>query len=106
LDVVLPDETKTAQDAGVLIFHAVGDSGGIHGDDVEKAISTAMDNQISAVAADKQPSPAFYYNLGTSCTSMARVSCTRASFMSLTRIATRRSSQLPTTTMVIEHTTR
>ena len=48
LDVILPTEAKAAQDAGMLVFHAVGDTGGIHGDNVEKAISDAMDNQISS----------------------------------------------------------
>jgi hypothetical protein len=63
MDIVLPDEAKAAQDAGMLVFQAVGDTGGIHGDDVEKAISEAMDSQISAATA-KNPAPAFYYNLG------------------------------------------
>ena len=62
LNVILPDEAKAAEDAGALVFHAVGDSGGIHGDNVEKAISDAMDSQISQ--AGKKPSPTFYYNLG------------------------------------------
>jgi len=48
----------------VLIFHSVGDTGGIHGDDVEKAISDAMDTQISDATAANKPAPAFYYNLG------------------------------------------
>jgi hypothetical protein len=64
LDVILPDEAKAAEDTGVLIFHAVGDTGGIHGDNVEKAISDAMDQQISNLAAAKKPTPAFAYNLG------------------------------------------
>jgi calcineurin-like phosphoesterase family protein len=64
LDVVLPDEAKAAEDAGVLIFHSVGDTGGIHGDDVEKAISDTMDNQVSAAASAKKPAPGFCYNLG------------------------------------------
>lgn len=64
MDVILPDETKAAQDAGVLVFHSVGDTGGIHGDDIEKAISDAMDNQISAATAANKPAPEFYYNLG------------------------------------------
>src|SRR5271165_3453448 len=33
LDLVIPDEAKAATDAGVLVFHSVGDTGGIHGDD-------------------------------------------------------------------------
>ena len=64
MDVVLPDEAKAAEDSNVLVFHSVGDTGGIHGDDVEKAISDAMDNQISAATGAHKPVPAFYYNLG------------------------------------------
>ncbi len=64
LDVILPDEAKVAQDAGALVFHSVGDTGGIHGDDVQKAIADAMDSQISATTAAKKPVPAFCYNLG------------------------------------------
>lgn len=63
LDVILPDEAKAAKDAGLLVFHSVGDTGGIHGDDVEKAISDAMDSQISGATAES-PAPAFYFNLG------------------------------------------
>jgi hypothetical protein len=29
LDVLLPDEAKAAEDDGVLVFHSVGDTGGI-----------------------------------------------------------------------------
>ncbi|HKV05959.1 MAG TPA: metallophosphoesterase [Candidatus Acidoferrales bacterium] len=64
LDVILPDEAKAAQDSQLLIFHCVGDTGGIHGDDVEKAIGDAMDHQISAATAAHQTAPAFFYNLG------------------------------------------
>ena len=64
LEVILPDEAKAAVDAGVLIFHSVGDTGGIHGDDVEKTISDAMDKQISDANSAKTLAPAFYYNLG------------------------------------------
>jgi len=47
----------------LLIFHSLGDTGGIHGDDVERAISNAMEQQISE-SEDKKQAPAFYYNLG------------------------------------------
>jgi Calcineurin-like phosphoesterase len=62
LDVILPDEAKAAENDGALVFHSVGDTGGIHGDQVEKAISDAMDNQISAAAGKRVPG--FFYNLG------------------------------------------
>lgn len=64
LDIVLPDQAQAAIDTGVLIFHSVGDTGGIHGDDVEKAIADAMDQQISEAGGARKPVPAFYYNLG------------------------------------------
>jgi hypothetical protein len=63
LDLILPEEAKAAGDSDSLVFHAVGDTGGIHGDDVERAISDAMDQQISA-AQNKKLDLAFYYNLG------------------------------------------
>ena len=62
-DVILPEESKAAVDVNSLVFHAVGDTGGIHGDNVEKAIADMMDQQISE-AKDWKPAPAFYYNLG------------------------------------------
>ena len=64
LDVVLPDEAKAAAQSGALVFQTVGDTGGIHGDDVEKAISDAMDQQITDATAAKEPVPGFFYNLG------------------------------------------
>ncbi|MFY9872201.1 MAG: metallophosphoesterase [Candidatus Nitrosopolaris sp.] len=65
MEIILPDEAKAVQDAQSLVFHAVGDTGGVHGDDVEKAISDAMDRQISDAAhAKKMAVPSFYYNLG------------------------------------------
>jgi hypothetical protein len=63
LDIIIPSKTKTVIDTDSLVFHAVGDTGGIHGDDVEKAIAKAMDQQISA-PGDNKLVPIFYYNLG------------------------------------------
>ena len=63
MDVVLPDEAKAAEATQMLVFHSIGDTGGIHGDDVQKAISEAMAHQI-ANPDHKNPAPALYYNLG------------------------------------------
>lgn len=63
MDVVLPDEAKAAEAAQMLVFHSVGDTGGIHGDDVQKAISEAMAHRIANPDHNKYSS-AFYYNLG------------------------------------------
>ncbi len=64
MDVILPDEAQAAQDSGMLVFHSVGDTGGIHGDDVEKAIAEAMEQQITDAGDKRKPVPAFCYNLG------------------------------------------
>jgi hypothetical protein len=32
LEIILPDEAKTAVDTNKLVFHAVGDTGGVYGD--------------------------------------------------------------------------
>jgi hypothetical protein len=64
LKTVLPDEANAAVGAGVLVFDAVGDTGGIHGDNVQKAIADAMEAQRAAASTKRQPAPAFLYNLG------------------------------------------
>ncbi len=57
-----PDANKAALDAGKLVFHCVGDTGGIHGTATEEAIAVEMENQLKAAAAGAKP--AFFYNLG------------------------------------------
>lgn len=47
LEMVLPEEAEAAVDTNSLVFHSVGDTGGIHGTEIEEAISDAMDKQIS-----------------------------------------------------------
>ena len=64
LNVVLPDEAAAVEADGVLVFDAVGDTGGIHGDDVQKAVASAMEAQRAGVAGSKVPAAAFLYNLG------------------------------------------
>ncbi len=62
MDVILPAQAKEAEDAQKLVFHTLGDVGGIYGDDVQKAISDAMSDQIASPG--KKPAPAFCYILG------------------------------------------
>jgi hypothetical protein len=64
MNVVLAEETAAAKASNALVFHSVGDTGGIHGDNVEKAIANVMDGQISHAQGANQPAPAFCYNLG------------------------------------------
>jgi hypothetical protein len=64
MKVVLPDEAQAAESSGVLLFDAVGDTGGVHGDDVQRAIAEAMQAQRVASAHTKDAAAAFLYNLG------------------------------------------
>jgi hypothetical protein len=57
-----PKANAAAVSAGKLVFHCVGDVGGIHGTATQEAIAVAMENQITAAAADARP--AFLYLLG------------------------------------------
>jgi Calcineurin-like phosphoesterase len=57
-----PKASQAALKAGKLVFHCVGDTGGIHGTATEEAIAVAMEDQIKAAPADA--TPAFFYNLG------------------------------------------
>jgi hypothetical protein len=57
-----PAASAAATAAGKLVFHCVGDTGGIHGTATEEAIAEAMEQQIKAAAEGSAAS--FYYNLG------------------------------------------
>lgn len=57
-----PKANQAVVNAGKLVFHCVGDVGGIHGTATEEAIAVAMENQITAAPADARP--AFLYLLG------------------------------------------
>jgi hypothetical protein len=48
--------------AGKIVFHSVGDTGGIYGTEVQDAIAEAMEAQYHA--ADAADQPAFLYHLG------------------------------------------
>jgi Calcineurin-like phosphoesterase len=56
------DEVKTIQDAGKIVLHAVGDTGGYNGTDTEEAVAEAMEAQFNTDAAHTAPS--FFYHLG------------------------------------------
>ena len=48
--------------ANVLVFHCVGDTGGINGTEAQDAIAKEMEGQITNPGANG--SPAFFYHLG------------------------------------------
>ena len=64
LDEVLSKQAMNSiAKAKQLVFHMVGDTGGINGQETQEAISHQMEKQYSPVQNDPN-NPAFYYNLG------------------------------------------
>jgi Icc-related predicted phosphoesterase len=62
LDVLDSAASQAATKAEKLVFHCVGDTGGIHGTATQEAVALAMENQINAAADGLKP--AFFYHLG------------------------------------------
>ena len=62
LGAVAPHINASVQEAGRLVFHLVGDTGGIYGTDLQESIAEAMEQQIDK--ADVGDKPAFFYHLG------------------------------------------
>lgn len=57
-----PKSSAAAESAGKLVFHCVGDTGGIHGNATQDAIAAAMEQQIAEAGAGDAAS--FFYDLG------------------------------------------
>ncbi len=66
LDVILPGSHDRIAKAKTMVFHAVGDSGGIHGTETQDAVAGLMVNQIEDARAkhDAAGEPLFFYHLG------------------------------------------
>lgn len=62
LETVLPGITEDITNAGKLVFHAVGDTGGIHGTETQETLAAGMQRQIDEASADDRPR--FLYHLG------------------------------------------
>lgn len=62
LETILPGVTDDAEQAGALAFHALGDTGGIHGAETQNAVAAAMQDQIAQ--ADWRERPRFLFHLG------------------------------------------
>ncbi len=61
LSTVLPDIDDAASKIGRLVFHCVGDTGGVAGTEMEGAVAAAMEAQVTAA---KDGTPSFLYHLG------------------------------------------
>ena len=56
---------KRVQSAGKIVFHALGDSGGVYGPEAQEAVAHAMEAQFTGKSDSPAPDdPAFFYHLG------------------------------------------
>jgi hypothetical protein len=62
LRAVLPSIDTDAKNDGRIVFHALGDTGGIHGTVAQDAIAAQMEQQIQTAPAKARPR--FFYHLG------------------------------------------
>ena len=62
LDVFDPTANQNAIDNGKLVFHCVGDVGGVNGTATQESIAQAMEEQLTG--ADDSSRPAFLYIVG------------------------------------------
>jgi hypothetical protein len=62
LEAILPGVTEEAEKSGALVFHALGDTGGIHGNETQNAVAAAMQDQIASANAGERPR--FFFHLG------------------------------------------
>jgi hypothetical protein len=51
---------KAIEDVGALVFHAVGDSGGVNSPQPQQIVANWMDNDLTTL----KPAPSFFYHLG------------------------------------------
>ena len=61
LENVIPGITQKAHDLGQLVFHTVGDTGGIKNADYQAAVAAAMKGDLNNEEAER---PQFFYHLG------------------------------------------
>ena len=62
LETVVPGVTKDAQTLGKLVFHCVGDTGGIKSPEFQAAVATVMKGDL--ILPDATLHPRFFYHLG------------------------------------------
>src|SRR5579872_6166738 len=66
LDIILPGSDTKIANAKAMVFHCVGDTGGVKGTETQEGLATLMVQQISDTRAANQPEeePLFFYHLG------------------------------------------
>src|SRR6476660_6549730 len=66
VDVLLPEGNEKSARAKALVFHTVGDTGGVQGTETQEALAALMVKQIEESRANHSPAeePLFFYHLG------------------------------------------
>lgn len=66
LDIILPGADAKIAQAEAMVFHAVGDTGGIKGTETQEGLAAVMVKQIEDSRTKNQPAeePLFFYHLG------------------------------------------
>ncbi len=62
-NVLTATQIASINNAGYIVFHSVGDTGGVNGTQIQDELAVQMENQITAVA-NPQNAPVFFYHLG------------------------------------------
>ena len=62
-DALHPDQINTIKNAKKLVFHCVGDTGGIHGEETQEELASQMAEQINQ-AASPGDAASFFFHLG------------------------------------------
>lgn len=98
LETVVPGIGAAAARLGKLVFHTVGDTGGIKNGDFQAAVASQMKTDLTS---PEDVRPQFFYHLGDVVYYNGQVEDYTASFMSLTITTIRRSSPFPAITTEI-----
>jgi hypothetical protein len=62
LEAILPNASAEAKKARRIVFHALGDTGGVNGTETQIAVAEAMEAQITGTPDNEKPQ--FFYHLG------------------------------------------
>jgi hypothetical protein len=62
-NVLTAAQIASINNAGYIVFHSVGDTGGVNGTQIQDELAVQMENQITT-AANLQNAPVFFYHLG------------------------------------------
>ena len=96
LETAVPGITDMSKQLGKLVFHSVGDTGGVKNADYQAAVAAQMKDDLNQADNEK---PRFFYHLGDVVYTTGRFRTTTISFTSPTITTTRPFFPFPAITM-------